>query len=67
MKRLKTIPKKVKPYNSPVRVSSELMSKINYIKAIYLSQGKNPPSTAKATYIIGKILTKEVIIKNLMN
>ncbi len=65
MKRIKAIPK-VKSWNSPVRVSKELMSKVNYVKATYLSMGKQPPSTAKATHILSKMITKEAIIRNLM-
>ena len=46
---------------SPIRASKEMMSKINHVKAVFIMNGMNPPTTAKATQILSRLITKEAI------
>ena len=49
-------------YSIPQRVSKDFQLLVNQIKAKYLLEGRQPPSTARISQIIAKKIKKEDIL-----
>ena len=50
--------------NRPIRSSPELQKIINYVKAMYIMNGKKPPTSAEITKNIARKIRKEDLLEN---